>query len=52
MPELVSPSRRKADAARQEYDLAVQQLAEHRERCSNCNSADAEGSGGAAKTGA
>ncbi len=33
MPELIGPARRKADAVREEYDLAVRTLSEHRDEC-------------------
>jgi hypothetical protein len=46
MTALVGPSRRKAEAARNEYNLAVQTLAEHREKCPAFNSEAANGAGG------
>jgi len=46
MPELAGPARLKAEAARQEYDLAVQTLTEHREQCPAFNSGTASGVGG------
>lgn len=45
MPELVGPARRKAEAARREYDLAVATLAEHRQQCAAFNSKTATSAG-------
>jgi hypothetical protein len=40
-PELLGPSRAKAEAARKDYDLAVQTLGDHREQCADCNAKSA-----------
>jgi hypothetical protein len=42
-PEFVGPTRGKAEAARKEYDLAVQTLATHREQCPDCKAKSANG---------
>ena len=42
-PEFVGPTRHKAEVARKEYDLAVQNLAEHREQCPECKAKSANG---------
>jgi hypothetical protein len=45
MPELVGPARRKAESAHQEYELAVQHLAEHRQQCPSFKAKAANGVG-------